>query len=223
MAKKKTTKKTKKRTKKTAKIIYRYRKPKPECYYLHRAKLAIMEAVPIMPTTAIGKDHKGRLFAHTQAEKVYAIYREQCEKHGLVINRIAGESSNSECPELQRAGEEWKVVMAPCVRYEGKWSICHVGSGEKEIFLGAGDGNNDIWSINSAQTVAKKCGLLDYFEVAWPQPTDWLKVIRESVEELPPNELEKALKEIIPAKIMSATSIGEELANYFNSMLKKGK
>lgn len=221
--KKKVTKKKAKKSQPKTKIVYRTRRVKPGRFYLHQAKLAIMDAVPIMPTTVISKDKKGRLFAHTQAEKVYAVYREQTKKHGLVINRIEGRTETTTTAIMKYIDKAWNIVEEPCVRYHGTWEITHAASGACEIFHGSGDGCNDIWSVNSAQTVAKKCGLLDYFEVAWPQPTDWLKVIKESVEELPPSELHKALKEIIPPKILSATSIGEELCNYFNSVLSKHK
>lgn len=193
------------------------------CLYLHRAKLDIMESVPVMPCTVISKDHNGRLFAHTQAEEVYAVYREQCLKHGLVTRRIAGSAVTTKRPGVKRSadGERWEACSELCTRYQGTWEICHVDSGDTETFKGAGDGDNDIWSINSSQTVAKKCGLLDYFEVPWPAPTDWLKVIKDSIEVLPPEEMKKALFEIVPDKIMTATSIGEELVNYFNEVLAK--
>ena len=243
MAKKKTTKKssnrkTVKNRTTNKKVVKKRKKAKKvpaknpviytthvNCLYLHRAKIKIMEAVPVMPCTVISKDHNGRLFAHTQAEEIYKVYREQCIKHELVTRRIEGCAFDAERPGVKRTedGGGWEACKESCTRYEGAWEICHVGSGDTETFKGAGDGDNDIWSINSAQTVAKKCGLLDYFEVAWPQPTDWLKVIKDSIGGLPPEETKKALFEIIPDKIMTATSIGEELIEYFNKILAKSK
>ena len=221
---KKTVKKKKKVVKKRtkAKKVVRRRKTvvMPHNYYLHTAKQVIMNAVPVMPASVIKKDRGGRLYAHTQAEKVYAIYREKCELHGLVIRRIEGKAFASTRPSLRQTGEEWKTIDVPCVRYEGIWEICHVASGETETFCGAGDGDNEIWSVMSAQTVAKKAGLLDYFEVAWPQPTDWLETVRESMEELPPQELFKAIQGVIPKVIFEATKIGDLLTDYFNSVLK---
>jgi hypothetical protein len=190
-------------------------------WYLHCAKLKIMKDVPIIPCTAIKKDRNGRLFAHTEAEKVYQLYREQCQKHRLVIRRIRGDALETGRPSLRfTKNDVWETQKVSCVRYEGQWEICHVDSGEHEYFEGAGDGDNEIWSINSAQTVAKKCGLLDYFEVAWPQPTDWLQAIKQTVEVLPPAEMKEALIEIIPSVIMESTSIGDEIIKYFGTVLK---
>ena len=231
MAKKKTKKKAKKKTAKktTPKIRYRYRTkyvPLPEhlsCIELHRAKLEIKRAVPIMPCTLINKDHKGRLFAHTQAEEIYKVFREQCNNKGLVIRRIKGKSKLATYPRFKFIDDKLEVVEEPCVRYNGVWEICHVESGGRETFHGSGDGTNDVWSINSAQTVAKKCGLLDYFEVPWPQPTDFAELVSDRLNNLEPGALEKALNQIIPPKIMQATSIGEVLTNYFNEVLKRQK
>ena len=235
---KKTTKKplkakvSKKRTsnqkvvrKRTTKVkSMRRRKVVPHNFYLHTAKQAIMNAVPIMPCSVIKKDRGGRLYAHTQAENVYNVYREKCELHGLVIRKIEGMAYETTRPSFRiNKDDVCETIKVPCVRYEGKWEVCHVASGETETFCGAGDGDNEIWSVNSAQTVAKKCGLLDYFEVAWPQPTDWLQTVRESMEELPPAELFKAIQGVIPKAIFEATKIGDLLTDYFNSVLKNSK
>lgn len=230
---KKTTKKSSNRSanknrKSTKKVVRKRTKAKkvvrPHNWYLHCAKLAIMDAVPIIPCTAIKRDRNGRLFAHTEAEKVYQLYREQCKEHRLVIRRIRGEATSTTRPSLRFTEKDiWETKEVACVSYQGDWEICHVDSGEIETFRGAGAGDNEVWSINSAQTVAKKCGLLDYFEVAWPQPTDWVQAIKNTVEVLPADEMKEALIEIIPSAIMQATSIGEELLRYFDTALRKHK
>jgi len=196
----------------------------PERWHLHCAKLLIKKAVPMMPCTSIKRDRNGRLFAHTQAEKVYEAFREQCQIHRLVIRRERGNSFSTTRPSLRFTRDDiWETLDVPCVRFEGQWEICHVDSGEYECFGGTGDGDNEIWSVNSAQTVAKKCGLLDYFEVPWPQPDDWVQAIKNTVEVLPPEEMKEALIEIIPSVIMESTSIGDEIMKYFDSVMSRKK
>lgn len=223
LKRKKTTKSVRKISTKKAKKKVRRKVVRPVNYYLHTKKLEIMRAVPIMPCTVIAKTRQGFLFAHTQAEKVYDIYRRECESRGLIIRRIEGKTTSTVHPELNYENDGWVITEKPCVRFEGLWEIVDVASGESETFGGSGDGSNNIWSVMSAQTIAKKAALLDYFEVAWPQPTDWVRTVKESVEELGPQEMFKALKEIIPAKIFEATKIGDILGDYFNEMFQKGQ
>lgn len=225
MAKKKEAKKkVKKKVAKRKKVKKRVRRKPvyPLNYHLHEKKLEILRAVPIMPCSVLSKDMQGLRFAHTQAEKVYQVYRRECESRGLVIRRIEGETVDAEHPQLIKKESGWDIKSVPCVRFEGVWEICDKDSGETETFGGSGDGENGIWSANSAQTIARKQALLDYFETAWPQPTDWVKVIRESLEELGPQELVKAVKMIIPEKIAEATGIVDEIGNYFDKQFKKG-
>jgi len=230
MARKKTKKKAKKKVKRKAKRkvikvkVKRKRKViLPENYHLHQKKLEILRAVPIMPCSAISRDKQGLMFAHTQAEKVYQVYRRECESRGLVIRRIEGKTTDGKRPELLKLGKLLENVEVPCVRFEGVWEICDTESGETETFGGSGDGDNDIWSANSAQTVAKKQALLDYFEVPWPQPTNWINVVRESLVALPAEEQVKAIKEIIPPKIAEATKIVDAMYEYLSSLTKGPK
>ena len=211
-AKKTTKKKAKKIAKRKRKIIL------PENYHLHQKKLEILRAIPTMPCSAISKDKQGLMFAHTQAEKVYQVYRRECESRGLVIRRIEGKTTDAKRPELIKLGKLLENVEVPCVRFEGVWEIEDVKSGEKETFGGAGDGDNDIWSANSAQTIARKQALLDYFETAWPQPTNWINVVQESLASLPPDEQIKAIEEIIPPKIAEATGIVDAMYEYLTNL-----
>jgi len=195
----------------------------PPKYGLHTKKLEILRAVPIMPCSAIDRDMQGLRFAHTQAEKVYQVYRRECESRGLVIRRIEGKTTNGERPVFLKTEEQWEMKAVPCVRFEGVWEICDVETGQTETFGGAGDGDNEIWSANSAQTIARKQALLDYFETAWPQPTNWLKLVRDSLEEAGQEEFVKAMKSIIPEKIAEATGILDVISAYFDkAYAKKG-
>lgn len=195
----------------------------PPCYGLHQKKLEILRVVPIMPCSAIDRDMQGLRFAHTQAEKVYRVYRRECESRGLVIRRIKGTTTNGERPAFIQSDDKRVMKAVPCVRFEGVWEICDVSTGETETFGGAGDGDNEIWSANSAQTIARKQALLDYFETAWPQPTNWLKLVRDSLEEAGPEEFVKAMKSIVPEKIAEATGIIDVMGSYFDKVFAKKK
>ncbi|KKL72384.1 hypothetical protein LCGC14_2085400 [marine sediment metagenome] len=223
MAKKKTKKKAKK-TKKAKKVIQRFpMRPRNPLASLHKKKLEILRAVPIMPCSAIGKDRQGLRYAHTQAEKVFQVYRRESESRGLVIRLVEGEAVNAKRPGEVKVGDQWQTKNVPCVRFNGKWEICDTATGQKETFKGSGDGDNEIWSNNSAQTIAFKQGLLMYFFTAWPQPTDWCKVIRKSLEEAGTEEFVKAMKMIIPEKIAKATGIIDMLDAFYSKPIKERK
>ena len=192
---------------------------------LHAKKLQIMAEVPIIPCSAISKDRYGLRYAHTQACRVYDIYREKCVKHGLVIRRISGKTSNCLYPDFSY-NEEGKRSYSTVdgVLFEGVWEIRDVASGQTETFGGSGLGDNMVWAANSSQTVAKKQALLDYFEVAWPQPTDHNEVIRNEMKKLKGEEFIAAMKQILPDmpyKIITQSGAIDALLDFFAG--KKGK
>lgn len=217
MAKKRKAKK--KKSKKPTKPKSRAPKPKAKTALgLHSKKLLILEEIPTMPCSAIAKDRQGLMFAHTQATKVYKTYREACLKHGLTTRRISGTTTNIEYPEVFWEHGKANVISVKAVLFEGEWEIRDTETGETETFGGSGIGDNRVWSANSAQTVAKKQALLDYFETAWPQPTDWARVVRESLESLKGKNFTEAIKQIMPEpayKILTATKAIKEMEEYF--------
>lgn len=186
---------------------------------LHFKKLEIMAAVPVMPCSVIGRDNYGLRFAYTQAAQVYQRYARLCREKGLTIRRIEGKTTDAYYGDSYQNSEgKTKFAKRPCVRFEGIWEICDTGTGQTETFGGAGDGDNLIWSANSAQTIARKQALLDYFETAWPQPTDYLKLIRESLEQVQPTRFVDALQEIMPENafnIMTSTGAIKALQDFF--------
>jgi hypothetical protein len=195
---------------------------------LHAKKAEIMAAVPNMPCSAISRDPAGLRFAHTRAERVYATYRDLCAERGLVIRRIEGITEDAHYGEFVYAedrNEPAKIVKRPCVRFQGLWEIRDRATGQTETFGGAGDGDNGVWSANSAQTVARKQALLDYFETAWPQPTDYLKVIRDSIAAVPDAEKVEAFKQILPEhawNVMTQTGAVKALTDLFEGKPKNG-
>lgn len=211
MAKKKKAKKKKVAKRKPPK------RPKPRPLGLHRKKLLILKEVPKMPCSAFARDKQGLRYAHTQAEKVYAVYREKTEKYGLTIRNIELIVSNIKYTDEVKAGDDWKNIEVTATLCVGKWEIRDKETGETEKFGGIALGDNYVWSANSAQTVAKKQALLDYFETAWPQPTNWAKLVRESLEEQGTNMV-AALKMILPQKayeIIAATKAIKELEEFY--------
>lgn len=185
---------------------------------LYGKKLRILKEIPIMPCSALSKDRQGLMFAHTQASQVYNKYREICLKYGLTTRRTKGITSNIEYPEVFWKDGEAKVVLVKAVLFEGEWEIRDSETGQTETFGGSGIGDNRVWSANSAQTVAKKQALLDYFETAWPQPTDWCKVVRESLEALKGENFTEALKQIMPPQayeILTATKAIKEMTEFY--------
>lgn len=225
--KKKTAKKSKKKAakKKTNKITERFpmrpRRPRNPLASLHKKKLEILLAVPVMPCSVIAKDKQGLRYAHTQAEKVFNTYRRECQSRGLVIRLVEGESIDAYRPDEVKVGDHWQPKAVSCVRFTGKWEICDSKTGQKETFIGSGDGDNDIWSNTSGMTVAFKEGLLLYFFTAWPQPTNWLKIVHDSLKDANPEDFVKAIKAIVPEKIAEATGMTAALDEYFSKPLKK--
>lgn len=212
VAKKKTRKKAKR---KGAKRVVKKADPQGN---LHTKKLQIMKAIPMMPCSAVSKDRQGLAFAHTRATEVYNRYREECSKRKLVIRRIEGMLSNQQYVMDIHTGEGWDTKEVVCACFEGVWEITDIESGEKETFGGSGYGDNDIWSANSAQTVAKKQALLDYFEVAWPQPTNLKKIIKQELADLSQEDLRQALQEIIPIP-----GVVDVINKFFEEQFKKVK
>lgn len=194
-------------------------KPKPQALGLHGKKLLILKEIPTMPCSAISKDRQGLMYAHTQATQVYNRYREKCQEYGLTIRRIEGKTTDGQRPTLIKTESAWEVKPIPCVRFEGVWEIRDNETEQTETFGGAGDGDNEIWSANSAQTVARKQALLDYFETAWPQPADWCRVVREALEGLKGENFNEALKQIMPApayQILTATQAIKEMTEFYS-------
>lgn len=200
------------------------RNRKPAVLGLHGKKLLILKEIPLMPCSAISKDRQGLMYAHTQATRVYKTYREICLRHGLTTRRIKGATTNIEYPEVFWKDGVANVVLVKAVLFEGEWEIRDSETGQTETFGGSGIGDNRVWSANSAQTVAKKQALLDYFETAWPQPTDWAKVVRESMEQLKGEEFTKGLKQIMPEwayNILTTPKALKEMDEYFGKEIPK--
>lgn len=179
-------------------------------YGLHQKKLEIMEVVKVMPCSAVMRDKSGYIVAYTWASEVYQVYRQECAKFDLTIRRVEGHRYDAHRPEIiRKAGGAIEIISVPTVAYEGVWEIYDYKTGQAERFAGSGDGENDIWSNNSAQTVARKQALLDYFEVAWPQPRDYMKIIKEELAKLPKEKIYEAIASFLPKNILGKKTAQE--------------
>lgn len=192
---------------------------------LHAKKLEILEEIPIMPCSLVSADRHGYVYAYTRADEVYQVYRDKCVEKGLTIRRVSGHAENGKYPHtyVDPAGNTI-YTEDNCVRYEGVWEIRDSATGQCEQFAGAADGKNEIWSLNSAQTIARKQALLDYFEVPWPQPADMPKVVKKALASLPADQKLKMMKQMIPdAEWNILTSVGavEALDDFFKKQLEK--
>ncbi len=170
-------------------------------------KIEIMNAVPIMPCSVLGRDRQGLRFAHTQAERVFDQYSRQCRQKGLTIRMI--ECKMETLPFPFTISEEKVESLLKNLNFTNLWpwtratctfEIEDVATGQSETFKGAGLGNNDVWSDTSAQTIAFKQALLLYFFTAWPQPNDHLQVIRESLALVAIEDKVAAFEQLLPKK-----------------------
>jgi len=214
VAKKKVKKAAKKKTTKRAK-----RNPLttlPPLYNLHKKKLEIMEAVPIMPCSGVMKDRQGVLFAHTQASKVFFEYSKQCRDKNLVIHMVDCVMSLGQYPQDLHKGDEIRNIS--CSRAVCTFRITDQDTGQFEEFMGSGLGDNDTWSDTSAQTVAYKQALLLYFFTAWPEPSNTVKMMRDEIRNLDKGLVVKAIKQIMPDKvwdILNDTKAVLELTKFY--------
>ena len=196
---------------------------------LHAKKLEIMGAVPIVPCSAVAKDRQGRMFCHTQAEKIFQVYQEKLIEKKLTIRPVKFEQFDTDYNDGYYLEGKWQEFKTPCQGVVGTFEITDTDSGQSEQFQGAALGDNAVWSLNSAQTVAYKQAVIMYFFNAWPQPLDYSKVIRDELTLLPFDGLVNMMKQIIPAeqghKILTNKKARDELIDFYAKTIgtKKNK
>lgn len=185
---------------------------------LHAKKLLIMQAVPVLPCSAVSKDRQGLMYAHSQAAKVFYTYSQECQKYGLTIRMIECDMSTAKYPIDRKTEAGWSIEYIECSRAVCKFRITDKESGEYEDFMASGLGDNTIWSDTSACTVAMKEALLLYFMTSWPQPTNMIKIIKDELKSLDGRDLVKAIEKIMPPKayeILTEAGAMEELRKFF--------
>ena len=210
MAKKKAKKKAKKSTKKTT------TKAKPvtqvsgdPLWSLHAKVQKVMEAVPVVPCSALSSDNDDRYFAYTRAEQIFAIYHKECIALNLKITMYDSDVITTTRPITLEDGTKTEV---PCVRCNGKFRITDTDTGQFEEFVGTGDGDNEVWSCQSAETVAMKQALIMYFMTAWPQPNKMADIIKDELAKLPKEALYKQIERILPEPLIRAMNAQDATA-----------
>jgi len=112
--------------------------------------LAIHRALPKAPQTGT-HTAEGDEYAFTRAAEVFEAYHGLMEEHGLVMIPTS-------CISFHDQG--W-------YRVDMQFELIDCETGYVQRVAGSGLGNNAIWSLHSAQTVAKKQAMLLAFMSSW--------------------------------------------------------
>jgi hypothetical protein len=162
-AKKKVSKKAKKKTKKTKKkqAVWSFDQ---EAAVERGLKMQIMrkimqvwEAVPgfeNMVDKAEGSE--GLQFGYTKCAEVFKAYGEECRRVGLHWRPV----------------KKALTVTTRQVFCNATYQLTDTDTGYSITFAGMGQGNNGVWAVNSAQTVALKQALLELFGAYWEEAED---------------------------------------------------
>ncbi len=188
--------------------------PIPVRHSLLEKKLQIMKDNPYMPCSSISKDRAGMRVAHTHADKVFHKYYEAS---------IAAKLSFS-CVEMHERDTECGTHKGRLVRC--RFMVRDLDSHEVDHFWGAGEGDNFVWSVLSAQTVAFKQGLLMYFFTSWPQPEEFIEIVKSHFEGSQGEELIRDLRNTLPdeiAKIMEDVGAYQAMYNHYGIKYDDGK
>lgn len=166
MKKKTTTKKTPKRRRAKAVAGPIIRAADVEYQLEMRRRLAkkvmvIAERCPGFETMGVGVEDgkekgEGIQFGYTTARQVFEEYAKLCREVGLWYRQV-------DC----RLTITLRQVFA-----ESQFELVDVDTGHSVMFAGAGQGNNGVWAVNSAQTVALKQALLELFMAFWTEAED---------------------------------------------------
>ena len=176
---KKTKKKTKKKVKKKTKKKRKVRRIDPHQLLMEKID-RIRERVPYIEPSGeeTDPDTNETLFHYTEAQKIFKLYREECEAEGLHFRSYADEHIK---PMVVPIGN------MPCLI--GYFCIEDIKTGARIIGWGCGMGRNLDWSANTAGTRALKQFLLMTFEPTWEDPEDANKVSETELRQQVRNEL----------------------------------
>jgi len=171
--------------------------------------LAIHRALPKAPQTGT-HTAEGDEYAFTRAAEVFEAYHGLMEEHGLVMIPTSCISFHD---------QSW-------YRVDMQFELIDCETGYVQRVAGSGLGNNAIWSLHSAQTVAKKQAMLLAFMSSWDT---WLleeamikRCMEEGARQGSPERVYKAMEgffdnmtkrvENIPAVV--AKSVTEQLKDF---------
>jgi hypothetical protein len=121
------------------------------CAQWARKIAAIAQACPNPPCTGIHKDQADE-YPYTRAQEIFSTYHKLMHERRIVI--VPGQMRTFMDTRAYRVECEWHIIDADTGYSMSQWS--------------SGLGNNGIWSLQSAITVAKKQLLLMLFMAEWP-------------------------------------------------------
>jgi len=123
--------------------------------------MRVCEACKGFETMGVGAEDgkekgEGIEFGYTIARQVFERYAELCRAERLWWRQ-------TKC----QLDITLRQVFAEC-----EFELVDCDTGYAVQFAGCGQGNNGVWAVNSAQTVALKQGLLEMFMAAWYEAED---------------------------------------------------
>jgi len=128
---------------------------------LAKKVMVITERCPGFETMGVGVEDgkekgEGLEFGYTTARQVFGEYAKLCREVGLWYRQV-------DCHI---------TITLRQVFVESQFELVDVDTGYSVQFAGAGQGNNGVWAVNSAQTVALKQALLEMFMAFWVEQED---------------------------------------------------
>jgi len=99
------------------------------------------------------------LFNYTNAQKVFDVYRKQCEKHHLTI------VPDASWPPVITSDRGLVTVAMP-------YLVTDLETGATFRTMGIGSGANQDWAANTANTRCRKQMLLTLFDALWSDPEE---------------------------------------------------
>lgn len=128
---------------------------------LAKKVMVIVERCPGFQTMGVGVEDgkekgEGIQFGYTTARQVFEQYAKLCREVGLWYRQV-------DCR---------LTITLRQVFVESQFELVDVDTGYAVQFAGAGQGNNGVWAVSSAQTVALKQALLELFDAYWVEAED---------------------------------------------------
>jgi len=141
-----------------------FREPLDDKTALFQKIHQVQQQVQEVKSTGIEEDDQGR-YHYTEAKEVFRIYSGALNKVGLtfmpvdIVTRVD--------PRFY-----WATIT---------YEITDIETGHSTLVKGAGLGCNGVWSLNSAQTVARKQALLNAFGASYGDSESIKKAVRKQM------------------------------------------
>ena len=140
-------------------------------------------------------DDESEIYYYTEAAEVFKKYSDAFVKIGLTFLPV-----------------KIQVIMdGRFYRADVQYELTDIETGYSIHVVGSGLGGNGAWSVNSAQTVARKQTLLNAFGCSYNQPESAKKAVKR---------LAKWFKVDSVVQVMSSKDVQDEMLDYFGEQLK---